>query len=206
MLRKLLGSIVYIHLGLQGLSDRLLSVFYKSRFGSCGSSVMIKPCTSNFKGFENIHIGTGVRIARYAVIYSTNAKVFIGNNVGAAPYLSIISGNHSVGKVGHIMFEQSVDDKIEGEDQDVILEDDLWIGIRVSILSGVKIGRGSVIAAGSVVNKSCPPYSIIGGVPAKVLKFRFTVEEILQHEELVYTAEQRISKEQLIAQRSSYIQ
>lgn len=47
------------------------------------------------------------------------------------------------------------------------------------------MGRGSVVAAGAVVTKSCPPYSVIGGVPAKVIKKRFTEEEIIKHEELL---------------------
>ena len=56
---------------------------------------------------------------------------------------------------------------------------------NVTILKGVTIGRGSVVAAGAVVTKSCPPYSIIGGVPAKVLKMRFTPAEIEKHERIL---------------------
>ena len=56
---------------------------------------------------------------------------------------------------------------------DIIVEDDVWIGTRVTILSGVRIGRGAVISAGSLVVKDVPPYTIVGGVPAKVLKRRF---------------------------------
>ena len=65
----------------------------------------------------------------------------------------------------------------------ITIEDDVWIGAHSIILKGVTIGRGSVVAAGAVVTKSFPPYSIIGGVPAKLLKMRFTEEEIKKHEE-----------------------
>lgn len=67
----------------------------------------------------------------------------------------------------------------------MIIEDDVWCGANVTILKGVTIGRGSVIAAGSVVTKSCPSYSIIGGVPAKILKRRFTTEQIKEHEKIL---------------------
>ena len=55
---------------------------------------------------------------------------------------------------------------------DVVIEDDCWIGCNVTVLSGVTIGRGSIVAAGAVVNKDVPPYSIVGGVPARLLKPR----------------------------------
>ena len=77
------------------------------------------------------------------------------------------------------------------------VEDDVWAGANITILKGVTIGRGSVIAAGAIVTKSCPPYSIIGGVPAKVLKYRFTADEVLRHESLLYSPEKRLTKEQL---------
>lgn len=61
---------------------------------------------------------------------------------------------------------------------DVIIGNDVWIGNGVTILSGVEIGDGAVIAAGSVVTRPIPPYSIAGGVPAKVIRLRFTPEII----------------------------
>ena len=143
--------------------------------GSCGRNVLIKPSTSVFKGLENIFISDDVRIARYAVIYTTNAKLFIGSKVGIAPYLKIITGNHNFHRVGHFMFDGDYDKRPE-DDKDVVIEGDNWFGIGVTLLSGVHIGRGSIIAAGAIVTKSCPPYSIIGGAPARVLKFRFSVD------------------------------
>jgi len=78
------------------------------------------------------------------------------------------------------------EEKLEENDQDIIFEGDNWIGMNVTILKGVTIGKGSIIAAGAIVTKSIPPYSISGGVPAKVLKYRFNKEEIKRHEAIVY--------------------
>lgn len=61
---------------------------------------------------------------------------------------------------------------------DIIIEEDVWIGSNVSILSGVNIGRGSIIGAGSVVTKNIPPYSIVVGNPAKIIKKRFNDDKI----------------------------
>ena len=66
---------------------------------------------------------------------------------------------------------------------DIIVEDDVWIGQNAIILSGVHIGQGAVIAAGAVVTKDVPPYAIVGGNPAKVIKYRFEqsiIEELLK--------------------------
>lgn len=65
------------------------------------------------------------------------------------------------------------DDMIDNWNTPPILEDDVWVGSNVVILPGVTIHKGSVIAAGAVVNKDVPPYAIVGGVPAKVIKYRF---------------------------------
>ena len=68
----------------------------------------------------------------------------------------------------------------------MIIEDGVWIGANVTILKGVTIGRGSVVAAGAVVTKSCAPYSIIGGIPARLLKMRFTEEQQEENDRLLY--------------------
>lgn len=190
--------------GIEYLKDNFWAFFIKRSMGHCGENVMIKPSTSVFKGLENFHFSSEIRIARYAVIYSTNAKVIIGDKVCIAPYLKIITGNHRIKDIGHFMFDGGLKKQPE-DDKDVIIEGDSWLGINVTILAGVTIGRGSVIAAGSVVTKSCPPYSIIGGMPAKVLKYRFTIEEALEHEKALYSQEKRYSKEELLQSRSSLL-
>lgn len=185
------------------IKDKFWAFFIKRAMGKCGKNVMIKPTTSIFKGIENFYFSNNIRIARNAVIYSTEAKVIIGEKVGIAPYLKIITGNHRFDKVGHFMFDGDFDKNPE-DDKDVIIEGDSWFGINVTILSGVTIGRGSIIAAGSVVNKSFPPYSIIGGVPAKLIKFRFDIDQIIQHEKILYPVEKRYTTEYLNQIRIPY--
>lgn len=176
--------------------EKVLGYFIKRSMGECGKNVMIKPKTSVFKGLENFYFSDNIRIARYATIYSTKAKVIIGSKVGIAPYVKIVTGNHRIDCVGHYMFDADYEKRPE-DDKDVIIEGDNWIGINVTILSGVTIGRGSVIASGAVVTKPCPPYSIIGGIPAKVLRFRFSVEEAMEHEKKLYPIGDRLSKDDL---------
>jgi len=66
------------------------------------------------------------------------------------------------------------------EQSEVIIGNDVWIGARTMILDGCKIGDGSIIAAGAVVVKDIPPYAIVGGVPSKIIKFRFSENEIAE--------------------------
>ena len=61
---------------------------------------------------------------------------------------------------------------------DIIIDDDVWLGARSTIMSGVHIGQGAIVAAGALVTKDVPPYAIVGGVPAKVIKYRFDAETI----------------------------
>ncbi len=93
-------------------------------------------------------------------------KVEIGNNVIIGPHVSIPGSTHTFDdKKVPIMYQK---DEILG----TVIEDDVWIGSNVTIIDGVRIGKGSVIAAGSVVTKNIYPYSIVAGVPAKLIKKR----------------------------------
>lgn len=192
---------IVLYVGIQHILEKFLAFCYKKQMAECGHNIMIKPLTSVFKGLENIHISSHVRIARYAVIYSTRANVYIGSKVGIAPYLKIISGNHNLTHIGRFTFDADVDKRPE-DDKDVIIEGDSWFGINVTLLSGVTVGRGSSIAAGAVLTKSCPPYSIVGGLPAKVLKYRFTIDEALEHETRLYPENMRYTREELEESRS----
>ncbi len=126
-----------------------------------------------------------ISIGPNCLIYTTRAKLVIKSHFVSGPGLTIITGDHH-SMVGKFLDEVTDNDKLPENDQDVIIEEDVWCGANVTILKGVTIGRGSVVAAGAVVTKSCPPYSIIGGVPAKVIKQKFTEAEIIEHESVLY--------------------
>lgn len=84
------------------------------------------------------------------------------------------------------IIDVSDDEKLPENDLPIVIEDDVWCGANVTILKGVTIGHGSVVAVGAVVTKSFLPYSIIGGVPAKLIKMRFDNEDIKRNDEILY--------------------
>lgn len=167
------------------LIDKILSFFYKKNMKQCGCNVRIRPLSSDFKGLKNLSIGDFSCVPKRSVFYCTEAELKIGRKVIFGPHPTIITGNHRVDVVGTYIIDSNV--KEPENDAPVIIEDDVWIGANVTILKGVTVGRGSVIGAGAVVTKSCLPYSVIGGVPARLIKMRFTPSEIRDHEFLLNT-------------------
>ncbi|MCZ4244149.1 acyltransferase [Pedobacter punctiformis] len=131
-----------------------------------GRFAIIRP--SNAYGGE---VGEGLRIGNNSSIGTYNyigcsGFIDIGNNVMMGPRVGLFAENHKFERTDIPMHEQGV------EREFITIEDDCWIGTNSVILSGVTIGKGSIIAAGSVVTKSVEPYSIMGGVPAKLIKKR----------------------------------
>lgn len=170
------------------LTDKIMGVAYKRCMRSCGKQVHIRPLSSDFRGLNNLSVGNNVSFPRNTTIYCTEASLTIGNNVIFGPKPTIITGDHRIDVIGKPIIE--VQDKLPSNDLPVVIEDDVWCGANVVILKGVTIGRGSVVAAGSIVTKSCEPYSIIGGIPAKMIGRRFNDSEIKEHERILYDTSQ----------------
>ena len=110
--------------------------------------------------------------------------------------MTVHTGNHAR-IVGKFVTDITEANKPLGYDKDVVVEKDVWIGCNVTLLSGVTIGRGTTVAAGAVVSKSMPPYCICGGVPAKFIKFYWTIDQILEHETKLYPEKDRYKRQQL---------
>ena len=153
----------------------------------CGKNVYFRPLSSDIKGLENLSIGNNTSIPKGSTFYCTKAPLVIGNKVIFGPKPTIITGDHRIDIIGKFIIDVADEDKLPENDAPVIIEDDVWCGANVTILKGVTIGHGSVVAAGAVVTQSFPPYSIIGGCPARLLKMRFTDEQIKENDELLYS-------------------
>lgn len=183
--------------------DKILCIFYKKCMKYCGRGVYLRPLSSDFKGLNNLSIGDYTSIPKKSIFYCTEAPLTIGRKVIFGPCPTIITGDHRIDVIGKFIIDSI--NKLPENDAPVVIEDDVWCGSHVTILKGVTIGRGSVIAAGAVVTKSCPPYSIVGGIPAKIIKYRFSVDEILKHEKELYPIDMRLSKEEIIYRRNNFI-
>ncbi len=121
------------------------------------------------------------------VTFNKDHKLKIGNFVSIAQNVYfMVSTEHYLNHISTFPFKVKITKELEEESfgkGDIVISDDVWIGFGSIILSGVTIGQGAVVAAGSVVTKDVPPYAIVGGTPAKVIKYRFdekTINELLK--------------------------
>ena len=178
------------------ISQSIVSFFKgKRQFGQCESSVVLTP-PYKVVNPRNIYIGPNVGIGHNAYISALNAKFICKGYTAIAENLTVHTGNHAR-VLGYYITSIDESNKPEGYDYDVLIEEDVWIGSNVTILAGVTIGRGVTVAAGTIVTKSMPPYCICAGVPARFIKFYWTIDEILQHESKLYPENQRYTRDYL---------
>ena len=150
-------------------------------FKKIGNQINFNPF--DYFDFQNISIGSNVSISNGAHWSAPHAQIIIHNKVMFGPNSTILTGDHRYNVVGSYMAD--ITKKTEGDDLPVIINSDVWIGSGVTILKGVTVGKGAIIAACSLVKDDVPEYAIVGGVPSRVLKYRFTQEEIIQHEKIL---------------------
>lgn len=155
---------------------------------------------------DYVHVGKMTYGEINARRYGKNdGQLYIGSFCSIASNVSFhLSGNHhmetlSTYPVEVYCFDEEPDSLSKG---DIVVGDDVWIGYNAIILSGVHIGQGAVIAAGAVVTKDIPPYAIAGGVPAKVLKYRFSKEI---RDKLIHVDYSKIDKEFIRGHKDIFI-
>lgn len=126
------------------------------------------------KGFQ-VEMGENVQFGPYCMV---SADVLLGNSILMAGHVCLVGKHDHIFNVpGKLIWNGN-----RGKDGKIFIEDDVWIGYNSIILGGVRVGKGSIVAAGSVVTKDIPPCEIWGGNPAKKIRDRFeSVDEKNQH-------------------------
>jgi len=114
---------------------------------------------------DNCYFGTGVQL------YPWNAPIRIGNNVLIAAGVRMITRKHGFGDLSHPMARQGY------TNAPIVVEDDVWIGFGAVILPGVTIGKGSIVGSNAVVTRDVDPFTIVGGVPARLIRRRIPGQE-----------------------------
>lgn len=155
-------NLIFFSLELMPFSVRL--IVFRLLFDKLGNDVLIDYGTY-FRYPKKIRIGSGVHINRgcelYAAYRAMNGTINIGNNVALGPHVKIFAAGHDY--TSHDLADTA---------GPVVIDDFVWVGGNSTILSGVHIGTGAVIGAGSVVTRDVPPYSVAVGNPARVIKLR----------------------------------
>ena len=136
--------------GRRGERYRRIRFFFASRF--------VKSCDSDLTIGDFSGVGIDCNVG---------GSVTIGDHVMMGPECVLLSHNHRFDRLDIPMCQQGF-----SEEQPIHIGNDVWIGTRAIILPGVTVGDHSVVGAGAVVTKDVPPYAVVGGVPAKILKMR----------------------------------
>lgn len=178
------------------------SFLYKEELGSIGNSVILGSPV-NIGVPSQVFLSDQVNLRFGLTIINTKTeKVIVGKYSVIGPQCTIVTNSHCA-TVGVPMF-QLTDSHINDKSGDVIIEEDVWIGARCTILAGVTIGRGAIVGAGAVVTKSIPPYAVVVGVPAKIIGSKFSEEGVTIHEKQLYPEESRMSSDEISILFSNY--
>jgi acetyltransferase-like isoleucine patch superfamily enzyme len=162
--RNILSGVLYsLMISLPDELSRFRINYYNKRGCKIHKRVVISP---NVRIVGVLKIDEGSSIAQNCSISGFSAGVYIGKNVMIAPNVVIVAFNHGFNDLEKPMTLQ------QNIEKPIFIEDNVWISANCTIGKGVRIGEGSIIGANSFVNKDIPPYSIVGGVPARIIRYR----------------------------------
>ena len=186
--------------GLKSLLQLIKGLCVVTHYPHISPSAVISSSTTIVSS-NNIIMGDETSIGPNSRIMNSRAKFIMARYSFSGPELLVITGNH-MPVIGKPLIKVTDSDKdtldVNHEfDKNVVVEEDVWLGARVTLLSGAYVRRGTIVAAGAVVIGKTRPYSIYGGIPAKFIKFRWTIEEILKHESKIYPQQERLNKDEL---------
>ena len=189
------------------LVDRLFKIDRRAEYGLMDKTAYLAPDTILFNK-KNLYMEEHTSIPGGAMILNPRSKFVMKRGSFSSYNLCVCPGNHAslIGKFKHDVTDAMKDELFpDGRyDKDIVVEEDVWMGINVTLLNGAHIGRGAIIGAGCVVTGEIPPYAIAVGNPCQVKRFLFTPEEIIKHENELYPKDERYPLEELIAIQQKY--
>lgn len=174
----------------------------KSDLGSAGKNVVIG-YPVYIASAKTLHMEENTVLRRGASIQNNkNEHIYIGKYSVISTNVTIVTNNHrsTVGIPQCLLGASHINDM----SKDIHIGEDVWVGTNVTILSGGDLGRGCIVGACSLVTKPVPPYALVVGSPAKIVGVKFSIEQILEHEQLLYPQKERLSKEELEALFANY--
>lgn len=177
------------------VSKANLDIFI-SKLGYLGEKAYVEETPLYCNAPQKIFIHEGCKLSRFAQFIispgSEHGRFIMKKKTIIAQGLLVITNNHSTRpKLGNWQIDL-IYDSIDDKDKDVIVEEDVWIGAYVTLLYGVTVGRGAIVGSNSVVRCNIPPYAIVVGNPAKIVGYKLTPDEIIEHEKLLYKNSERL--------------
>lgn len=192
---KLLTLLKRIKVGMANIYQQYISPLNIYGYGSVGSHSIIK--NNSVLNKKNIFVDDWVVIQDQTNFISNTGKLIVGKYSVISSGCTIIPDSHRL-TVG-VPFFISTMNHINDENDSIVIEEDCWIGAGCILLPHCHICRGAVVGAGSVVKKTIPPYAVVVGAPAKIVATKFTIDQILRHESVLYPAEERMTLSELRA-------
>lgn len=178
--------------------SKLLSVYKKifpeynlSQIGKIGKCCKIGPHSQLI--LPNLYLDDYVILQDHINFISNKGRLYVGKFSVISAGCIIIPGQHHL-KVG-MPFFVNAQYHVCDEEHDIIIAEDCWIGAGCILLPGVKIGRGAIVGAGSVVTKDISPYSVVAGCPAKTIAMRMSEKDVIIHEKNIYPMQERFSED-----------
>lgn len=176
---------------------RAKSVFFPTRksLGSSGENTYIEfPVYISFPKNVFVEADTRIRMGTKILISDKDTLTIKKYTIVGLNCVIVTNKHNSTVGIPHILLGIS---GINDQHNNLVIEEDVWIGANVTIMGNANLGRGCICGACSTVTKPVPPYAVVSGTPARIVAVKFSIDQIIEHERVLYPEDERYSREYL---------